>query len=468
MCACLSEDNNQYYKPSPHTEGGCTAVCRRTRPHETQPNARDMEPTLGMVRLDCDYPPSRGEVDHPSSFDYKVLYRVVPGLTFDVCVRGAMSPVVQQELINAIEYLRDRGVAGITSDCGFMMHYQRLARRATKLPVFMSPLAQLPAIICGFDGSDGIAIFTASAKWLEQMRVLIGESYGVDIAASRFVVVGCEDVPGFAGVAMGQKVNKAAVTLTMVVKAQHMLANHPRVRAILMECTEMQSYSGALREATGLPVYDAITCANFFISGRQGSMQGSPDTSMSGAQHGVQEHGHFSQLELASAGHTNLFNPSRQVYVDHLRPLPGTRPPAPCQAEQAQLARQSAQHEPTASVDYEMQACRRQIDANLDEIQRLQRALSDAGIEQPGGSANGYACEVSGMTQGGMTISQAAAPPQAGFARRPLQLGAQQYPREVQQSPMRPPDWWETHWQVRRRGTANLESPTQPKPKTQP
>ena len=198
------------------------------------------------------------------------------------------------------------------------------------------------------------------------------------------------------------------------------------------------------------------------------SMQGSPDTSMSGTQHGVQEHGHFSKLELASAGHTNLFNPSRQVYVDHLRPLPGTRPPAPCQAEQAQLARQSAQHEPTASVDYEMQACRRQIDANLDEIQRLQRALSDAGIEQPGGSANGYACEVSGMTQGGMTISQAAAPPQAGFARRPLQLGAQQYPREVQQSPMRPPDWWETHWQVRRRGTANLESPTQPKPKTQP
>ena len=34
------------------------------------------------------------------------------------------------------------------------------------------------------------------------------------------------------------------------------------------QCTELPPYSDALRAATGLPVYDAITCADFFIDSK--------------------------------------------------------------------------------------------------------------------------------------------------------------------------------------------------------
>ena len=37
---------------------------------------------LGVIRLDYDYPPAPGDVDSPLSYDYRVIYRVVPGLTF--------------------------------------------------------------------------------------------------------------------------------------------------------------------------------------------------------------------------------------------------------------------------------------------------------------------------------------------------------------------------------------------------
>ena len=47
------------------------------------------------------------------------------------------------------------------------------------------------------------------------------------------------------------------------------MLEHPDVRAILMECTELPPYSDALRQATGLPVCDAITCCIFFMSGVQ-------------------------------------------------------------------------------------------------------------------------------------------------------------------------------------------------------
>lgn len=41
--------------------------------------------TLGIIRLDYDYPAQAGDIDSPDSFDYDVFYRVVPGLTFEMC-----------------------------------------------------------------------------------------------------------------------------------------------------------------------------------------------------------------------------------------------------------------------------------------------------------------------------------------------------------------------------------------------
>merc|ERR1719163_2345247 len=38
------------------------------------------------------------------------------------------------------------------------------------------------------------------------------------------------------------------------------------IAAFIMECTELPPYSDALRAATGLPVWDAITGADFYIS----------------------------------------------------------------------------------------------------------------------------------------------------------------------------------------------------------
>ena len=43
------------------------------------------------------------------------------------------------------------------------------------------------------------------------------------------------------------------------------------VRAILCECTELPAFSDALRTATSLPVFDVVTCLDFFHSARNRS-----------------------------------------------------------------------------------------------------------------------------------------------------------------------------------------------------
>eukprot|EP00746_Dinoflagellata_sp_MGD_P142024 gnl/MRDRNA2_/MRDRNA2_75035_c0_seq1.p1 gnl/MRDRNA2_/MRDRNA2_75035_c0~~gnl/MRDRNA2_/MRDRNA2_75035_c0_seq1.p1 ORF type:complete len:794 (+),score=156.32 gnl/MRDRNA2_/MRDRNA2_75035_c0_seq1:152-2533(+) len=224
-------------------------------------------PSLGVVRLDYNYPPAPGDIDCPASFGYDVYYRCVPGLTFETCQAGKMTPEVQAEFVEAIQYLEAKGVKCITGDCGFMMWFQALARQHTHKPVLMSSLAQLPAITAAFGPEEHIAILTANGEHLKPMRNLIRDECGVDPDEFRFVMVGLEDVPGFDAVARGEKVDVEAVTPFIVEKVQKMLKEHTNIRAILMECTELPPYSDAVRHATGLPVFDAITCCDLFLNG---------------------------------------------------------------------------------------------------------------------------------------------------------------------------------------------------------
>merc|ERR1719454_2352241 len=123
-----------------------------------------------------------------------------------------MTPDVGRNFVEAIKWLVAKGCTGITGDCGFMMNFQKLARMHCSKPVFMSSLAILPAITCGFNQHELIAIFTANGKTLAPMRPLIKDECGIDPEERRYVMVGCEDVPGFEQVALGGKVDVKKVT----------------------------------------------------------------------------------------------------------------------------------------------------------------------------------------------------------------------------------------------------------------
>jgi len=101
--------------------------------------------SLGVIRLDYDYPAAKGDIAHPGSHGYPVIYRVVPGLTFEMAQTGFLTEDVEKRFVEAIHFLEAQGVCGIAGDCGFMMYFQKLARQNTKLPVFMSSLAHLPS-----------------------------------------------------------------------------------------------------------------------------------------------------------------------------------------------------------------------------------------------------------------------------------------------------------------------------------
>ena len=80
----------------------------------------------------------------------------------------------------------------------------------------------------------------------------------------RFLVAGCEALPGFEAVAAGEAVNVGKVEPHMVALVQQKLQAHPKIRAVLLECTELPPYADAIRFATELPVLDSITLVDYF------------------------------------------------------------------------------------------------------------------------------------------------------------------------------------------------------------
>lgn len=68
---------------------------------------------------------------------------------------------------------------------------------------------------------------TANGATLEPMKDLIRDECGVDTQDTRYHIVGCEDVPGFEAVALGEKVDTKAVEPGIVAKAKKALEQFP-------------------------------------------------------------------------------------------------------------------------------------------------------------------------------------------------------------------------------------------------
>ena len=227
----------------------------------------DTNPSLGVIRLDYEYPPVLGDVDFPGGFSYPVVYEVVEGLTFERCQKGEMDPELAKGFKDAVRQLEARGAAGISGDCGFMMNYQEFIRNQTDLPVFMSSIMLAPTLMPMLNPSEKIAILTANSVNLKPGLPGMLKTCGLEGQIDRFVVVGCEKVPGFEAVANAEKVDVSKVMPGIENLVLQLMQDHPEVKILVFECTELGAYSNRVRALTGLPVFDAISNMNFFQAG---------------------------------------------------------------------------------------------------------------------------------------------------------------------------------------------------------
>jgi len=232
---------------------------------------------LGILRLDYQYPVHRGDVNSPQTWQkFEVKYRAIPGLTRERAWDTEPLPDhIWRFGAKAMEYLVDNeGVNVLTSDCGMFLRYLETARAFTDIPVILSSLQLLPALQCALAPGEKFCVLTSFGKerFANVNRHVLKRFANVDLEnCDTLVTADLSTLPSFVAMHHGQlnvkKLARDVVKLALKVMRAHREADRSAIRAFLIGPHELGAVSDVLRYATGLPVFDVITMADFVMEG---------------------------------------------------------------------------------------------------------------------------------------------------------------------------------------------------------
>ena len=237
--------------------------------YHKRPHAESYGQGVGILLLDARAPLIPGDVGNATTYDYPVTFKTVPGLTTDCCLGG--EPGFEEAVIEAAIELERSGVRGLSSDCGFMIQFQDAVADAVSIPVALSSLLQLPLIARSVAPHRPIGILTADSVSLTAEMLV---EYGLKVE-NPVVIRGAQDEPEF-NAAIMQAGAQGSPSLALdsdrierecVDVAMKMVADHPDMGAILIECSVMPPYAKAVQAATGLPCYDFIDVIDYMEAG---------------------------------------------------------------------------------------------------------------------------------------------------------------------------------------------------------
>lgn len=221
-----------------------------------------MSSPLGILMLESRFPRIPGDMGHPSSWDFPVLWAVVKGASPErvVCKTdaGLIAP-----FIDAARGLIAEGAVGITTTCGFLALFQEELSAALGVPVASSALMQVAMINATLPPGKSVGILTISASNLSPAHLSAagvppGTPIGQTAADSHFTPTILGDQP---------KMDITQARADNVAAAKALQAAHPTLGAIVLECTNMTPYAPDIQEATRLPVYSIMSFATWFRAG---------------------------------------------------------------------------------------------------------------------------------------------------------------------------------------------------------
>lgn len=213
--------------------------------------------SIGVLVFNQKTPRIPGDPGHNATFAYPVCYQIVEG-GFSDLIQG--SPKIEAALVEGALSLKEKGVRAIVGDCGLMALYQDLLATKTGLPVMASALSLLPLAWTAIGRSGKIGILTGHSEMLSQ-RHLKASGCTPEMGLA---VQGLQEEPHFAEIVIGGGAAyiPAKMRTDLLNSAAKLLRKASDVRALLVECSNLPTFSADLREETRLPVFDIATAAN--------------------------------------------------------------------------------------------------------------------------------------------------------------------------------------------------------------
>src|SRR5436190_5856404 len=135
--------------------------------------------TVGILMLDTRFPRIVGDMGNARTFPFPVRYQRVSGADPDLVVRRGAEGLLPAFVAGA-RALEREGVGAITTNCGFLVKYQRHLAAAVTVPVFTSSLLLVPLVHRMLPPGRRVGIMTVNAATLAPEH-LDGAGIGADI-----------------------------------------------------------------------------------------------------------------------------------------------------------------------------------------------------------------------------------------------------------------------------------------------
>ena len=204
-----------------------------------------------------------GNSTNPASYDYPVRFHPVRGANVHTILENP-DPDVLRTMIADAQAMASQGVKAITTSCGFNAIFQQPLAAAVSVPVFTSSLLQVPLVQRIHGLMCEICIVTANAQALRPAHF---SSAGIT-STSGLHTVGLEQCREWNRIFAepDAEIDLAVIEQEVVGTALRALEQHPRIRAFVLECTDLPPYAAAIRRHSGLPVFDFISMVNYLHS----------------------------------------------------------------------------------------------------------------------------------------------------------------------------------------------------------
>lgn len=228
-----------------------------------------MPASLGILNLEKGLAPGLSpplprfvSVLNPATNNFPVIMETVEGGWADIVIRG--DPALESSCIAAAKRLVERGAVAITANCGFFVRHQAAVAASVKVPVVLSSILLLPALLRQLPRGAKLAVLTADSSHCGE------DLLGLDDPAERARVV----IGGIEGGELWQNEMKRPPPITDIASIERdvvsclsrLRAEHPEIAAVLFECTAFPIIAAAIRRLTELPIYDIATLCQLTLA----------------------------------------------------------------------------------------------------------------------------------------------------------------------------------------------------------
>ncbi len=236
-----------------------------TRPDSTKYLQRG-KPTygveLGIMLLDADFPRPVGDIANGKTFDFPVHYEVTGGAPVPHVVEQSAEGLLPN-FLDSGRKLISRGVRALMTSCGFLSIFQKEIAEELQVPFLSSSLMQIPLALRVIPPSSSLCVLTVNGSTLTEAHF---EGAGISKEErERLVIVGLEEGHHFYPVVVGDEgpLDPQRAEDEVLDACLAAVRGDRRIGGFVFECTNLPPYSERVRLETRLPVWDAITAANW-------------------------------------------------------------------------------------------------------------------------------------------------------------------------------------------------------------